>query len=169
VKTAESPQKPAVHRGHSSRLAKSATRKIKWHKPTGNADQPFSRLAQNQGSSAVRSDIVSDLKTAIFCGSAGSRSDIAQPHNKDRSIAVVRSCTVVENKRLDDVLSVVAEIQEGREHLRRQHGPSRAGSRVAALATAIRSVVVSQDGELTSRKMKHSKVYNNTMPANACS
>lgn len=51
------------------------------------------------------------------------------PYRTFDTLRSVHRTKIVENKRLDDILSVVAEMQEGREQHRRRHGPSRAGQK----------------------------------------
>jgi transposase len=52
------------------------------------------------------------------------------PYRAFDTLRSVHRSPVVENKRLDDILSIVAEMQDGREQQRRrQHGPSRQGQK----------------------------------------
>lgn len=52
------------------------------------------------------------------------------PYRTFDTVRSVNRAALVENKRLDDILTVVAEMQEGREQQRRrQNGPSRAGQK----------------------------------------
>lgn len=51
------------------------------------------------------------------------------PYRTFDTLRSVHRTRVVENKRLDDILSVVAEMQQGREQRRRQHGPSCSGQK----------------------------------------
>lgn len=52
------------------------------------------------------------------------------PYRTFDTLRSVHRSPVVENKRLDDILPIVAEMQDGREQQRRrQHGPSRQGQK----------------------------------------
>ncbi|MFC0810492.1 ISNCY family transposase, partial [Ensifer sp. P24N7] len=49
------------------------------------------------------------------------------PYRTFDTLRSVHRCEVVENKRLDDMLAVVAEMQAGREQQRSKGGPRRTG------------------------------------------
>ena len=71
-------------------------------------------------------------KKVIVCDYPDGRLEVTQegtslPYRTFDTLRSVHRCEVVENKRLDDMLAVVAEMQAGREQQRSKGGPRRTG------------------------------------------
>jgi hypothetical protein len=73
---------------------------------------------------------------------------VTLPYRTFDKLRSVQRPEVVENKRLDDVLAFVAEMQAERELGRSQHGPRRTGqtSHMFAILTAARAMAIRSAG-----------------------